>query len=63
MINLPSLHSLWTSCSNGQLEENFFAVQVMKLNEIEDKLVGSIGDGGLSVEEAKRLTIGVELVS
>jgi hypothetical protein len=53
MINLPSLHSLWTSCSNGQLEENFFAVQVMKLNEIEDKLVGSIGDGGLSVEESK----------
>lgn len=41
-------------------------MQVMKLlelNEIEDKLVGSIGDGGLSVEEAKRLTIGVELVS
>jgi hypothetical protein len=33
------------------------------LNEIEGKLVGAIGDGGLSVEEAKRLTIGVELVS
>lgn len=36
---------------------------MLELNEIEDKLVGSIGDGGLSVEEAKRLTIGVELVS
>lgn len=36
---------------------------LLELNEIEDKLVGAIGDGGLSVEEAKRLTIGVELVS
>ena len=38
-------------------------MKLLELNEIEDKLVGSIGDGGLSVEEAKRLTIGVELVS
>lgn len=38
-------------------------MKLLELYEIEDKLVGSIGDGGLSVEEAKRLTIGVELVS
>ena len=37
-------------------------MKLLELYEIEDKLVGSIGDGGLSVEEAKRLTIGVELV-
>lgn len=37
-------------------------LNLLELNDIEDKLVGSIGDGGLSVEEAKRLTIGVELV-
>nr|XP_024402508.1 pleiotropic drug resistance protein 1-like isoform X1 [Physcomitrium patens]XP_024402509.1 pleiotropic drug resistance protein 1-like isoform X1 [Physcomitrium patens]XP_024402510.1 pleiotropic drug resistance protein 1-like isoform X1 [Physcomitrium patens]XP_024402511.1 pleiotropic drug resistance protein 1-like isoform X1 [Physcomitrium patens]XP_024402512.1 pleiotropic drug resistance protein 1-like isoform X1 [Physcomitrium patens]XP_024402513.1 pleiotropic drug resistance protein 1-li len=38
-------------------------LKLLELNEIEDKIVGAIGDGGLSVEEAKRLTIGVELVA
>lgn len=38
-------------------------MDVLELGEISDKLVGVIGDSGLSVEEAKRLTIGVELVS
>jgi hypothetical protein len=37
-------------------------MDVLELEEIALKLVGKIGDSGLSVEEAKRLTIGVELV-
>jgi ABC-type multidrug transport system ATPase subunit len=37
-------------------------MDLLELNEIGDKLVGTIGDAGLSIEEAKRLTIGVELV-
>ncbi|CAM6092842.1 unnamed protein product [Calypogeia fissa] len=37
--------------------------KVLELEEIASKLVGKIGDSGLSVEEAKRLTIGVELVA
>jgi hypothetical protein len=41
----------------------FQVMDLLELNEIGDKLVGTIGDAGLSIEEAKRLTIGVELVS
>jgi hypothetical protein len=37
-------------------------MDLLELNEIGNKLVGTIGDAGLSIEEAKRLTIGVELV-
>lgn len=35
---------------------------MLELEDIQNNLVGSIGDSGLSLEEAKRLTIGVELV-
>ncbi len=40
----------------------FQVMDLLELNEIGNKLVGTIGDAGLSIEEAKRLTIGVELV-
>lgn len=36
---------------------------MLELEDIQNNLVGSIGDSGLSLEEAKRLTIGKELVS
>jgi len=51
---------------HGSSSNLYIVLQVKKLLElfeIEDKLDGLIGDGGLSVEEAKRLTIGVELIS
>ena len=38
-------------------------MNLLELHDISNKLVGIIGDAGLSVEEAKRLTIGVELVA
>ncbi|KAL3683081.1 hypothetical protein R1sor_001103 [Riccia sorocarpa] len=38
-------------------------MDVLELEGVGNKLVGVIGDSGISVEEAKRLTIGVELVA
>ncbi|KAL2652756.1 hypothetical protein R1flu_020884 [Riccia fluitans] len=38
-------------------------MDVLELGGVGNKLVGAIGDSGISVEEAKRLTIGVELVA
>ncbi|CAI5514863.1 unnamed protein product [Closterium sp. Naga37s-1] len=39
------------------------AMDLLELHDIADTLVGFIGINGLSVEQAKRLTIGVELVA
>ncbi|CAI6006189.1 unnamed protein product [Closterium sp. NIES-65] len=39
------------------------AMDLLELHDIADTLVGFIGVNGLSVEQAKRLTIGVELVA
>ncbi|CAI5462083.1 unnamed protein product, partial [Closterium sp. Yama58-4] len=39
------------------------AMDLLELHDIADMLVGFIGINGLSVEQAKRLTIGVELVA
>ncbi|RAK79326.1 uncharacterized protein BO72DRAFT_505409 [Aspergillus fijiensis CBS 313.89] len=38
-------------------------ISLLELEKIADALVGSTGDGQLSVEERKRVTIGVELVA
>lgn len=38
-------------------------LQMMELDEIKDSLVGLPGLGGISIEQRKRLTIAVELVS
>eukprot|EP00850_Spirogloea_muscicola_P017864 SM000157S02094 [mRNA] locus=s157:259267:270139:- [translate_table: standard] len=50
----------------SQQKRDAFVQQTMDLLELQpiaNKLVGTVGEGGLSVEEAKRLTIGVELVA
>lgn len=38
-------------------------LETIELNEIKDSLIGMAGVSGLSTEQRKRLTIGVELVA
>jgi ABC-type multidrug transport system ATPase subunit len=38
-------------------------MNILELNEIADAVVGIRGESGLSFEQRKRLTIGVELVA
>lgn len=41
----------------------YTAMQMLELDTIGDRLIGSDEEGGLSLEQRKRTTLGVELVA